>query len=110
MTATQEHRPHEHPDHIHGEGCGHETVQHGDHVDYLHEDHRHAEHEGHYDEHGDHRRRPVVAAKPSLGRPQLSPPRIPRRRPVGRATIRSYRRQPRAVLSRALFSLAAVPA
>jgi len=53
MTTSEEHRPHEHADHVHGEGCGHEAVQHGDHVDYLHDEHRHAEHEGHYDEHGD---------------------------------------------------------
>ncbi len=53
MTTSEEHRPHEHADHVHGEGCGHEAVQHGDRVDYLHDEHRHAEHEGHYDEHGD---------------------------------------------------------
>ena len=27
--------------HVHGEGCGHEAVQHGDHVDYIHEGHAH---------------------------------------------------------------------
>lgn len=51
-----EHTPTEH---AHGEGCGHEAVQHGDHVDYkhddhvdyIHDDHRHAEHGDHYDEH-----------------------------------------------------------
>ncbi len=37
--------------HEHGPGCGHETVPHGDHVDYLHDGQRHAVHEGHYDEH-----------------------------------------------------------
>ncbi|MCU1670188.1 MAG: hypothetical protein JWP40_3115 [Blastococcus sp.] len=55
MTTSEEHTQHEsaeHP-HVHGEGCGHESVQHGDHVDYLHDGHRHADHEGHYDEHGD---------------------------------------------------------
>jgi hypothetical protein len=40
----------EHP-HVHGEGCGHDTVQHDDHVDYVHDGHRHASHEGHYDVH-----------------------------------------------------------
>ncbi|MCL2534129.1 MAG: zinc transporter permease [Nocardiaceae bacterium] len=53
MTSS-EHHPHnpaDHP-HVHGENCGHEKIQHGDHVDYLHDGHRHAEHEGHYDEHG----------------------------------------------------------
>ena len=39
-----------HP-HEHGEGCGHEMVKHGDHVDYLHDGHRHAAHGAHYDEH-----------------------------------------------------------
>ncbi len=42
-----------HP-HEHGPGCGHDTVPHGDHVDYLHDGHRHAAHEGHYDEHAPH--------------------------------------------------------
>ena len=37
--------------HEHGPGCGHEAVEHGDHVDYIHGDHRHAVHGGHYDEH-----------------------------------------------------------
>ena len=55
MTTSAEHRQHESADHahVHGEGCGHETVQHGDHVDYVHDGHRHTSHEGHYDEHGD---------------------------------------------------------
>ena len=55
MTTQSEHRSHaqsEH-EHKHGEGCGHDTVQHGDHVDYVHDRHRHAEHDGHYDEHGE---------------------------------------------------------
>ena len=52
MTAATEHRQHEGDhEHRHGPGCGHETVQHGDHVDYVHDGHRHAEHEDHYDEH-----------------------------------------------------------
>ncbi|MGH8941156.1 MAG: metal ABC transporter permease, partial [Actinomycetes bacterium] len=37
--------------HVHGPGCGHEPVQHEDHVDYLHHGHRHAAHGAHYDEH-----------------------------------------------------------
>lgn len=46
-------RPPEAEDHLHrhGEGCGHEPVPHGDHVDYLHDGHRHAAHGAHYDEH-----------------------------------------------------------
>jgi zinc transport system permease protein len=37
--------------HVHGPGCGHPAVQHGDHVDYVHHGHRHATHDDHYDEH-----------------------------------------------------------
>ena len=36
---------------VHGEGCGHHAVPHGDHVDYVHSGHRHAPHDDHYDEH-----------------------------------------------------------
>lgn len=52
MAAGIEHREHDgdHP-HKHGPECGHEAVQHGDHVDYVHDGHRHAGHDGHYDEH-----------------------------------------------------------
>ena len=39
-------------EHEHGPGCGHETVPHGDHTDYLVGDHLHHPHEGHCDEHG----------------------------------------------------------
>jgi zinc transport system permease protein len=38
-------------EHQHLPGCGHQAVQHGDHVDFLHEGHRHAAHVDHYDEH-----------------------------------------------------------
>jgi zinc transport system permease protein len=53
--ACNQHQSADHQ-HIHGEGCGHETVQHGDHVDYVHDGHRHAVHVDqtgapHYDEH-----------------------------------------------------------
>lgn len=41
----------EHADHRHGPGCGHDSVPHGDHEDYLHDGHRHAAHEDHFDEH-----------------------------------------------------------
>lgn len=40
----------EHGEHTHGPDCGHESVPHGDHVDYLHDGHRHREHDGHWDE------------------------------------------------------------
>ncbi len=47
--------PHEetqpHTDHVHGPGCGHLAIVHGDHVDYIHDGHRHAAHGAHYDEH-----------------------------------------------------------
>jgi hypothetical protein len=45
------HVVHENHAHQHGPGCGHQTVQHGDHVDYLHDGHRHAAHGDHWDEH-----------------------------------------------------------
>ncbi len=40
-----------HRDHVHGPGCGHQPIVHGDHTDYLHDGHRHAPHADHYDEH-----------------------------------------------------------
>ncbi|GAA1623791.1 zinc transporter permease [Georgenia ruanii] len=59
MTA-ETHRQHDGDHaHVHGPGCGHETVQHGDHVDYVHDGHRHAEHAGHYDEHGEESESPT---------------------------------------------------
>ena len=48
---STDHATHDAHDHVHGDGCGHEAVQHGDHVDYLHDGHRHAAHGDHYDEH-----------------------------------------------------------
>ncbi len=39
-------------DHQHGEGCGHEAVPHGDHVDYLVGGHLHHPHASHCDDHG----------------------------------------------------------
>jgi hypothetical protein len=39
-------------DHKHGEGCGHERVPHGDHVDYLVDGHLHHAHGSHCDDHG----------------------------------------------------------
>lgn len=39
-------------DHVHGPGCGHEPVPHGDHVDYLVEGHLHYPHGDHCDDHG----------------------------------------------------------
>jgi hypothetical protein len=44
------HTIHEKHDHVHGAGCGHTAIRHGDHVDYLHDGHLHKPHDGHYDE------------------------------------------------------------
>lgn len=44
-------KTHQHHDHVHGEGCGHTAIKHGDHIDYLHDGHLHHAHDGHYDEH-----------------------------------------------------------
>ena len=47
MNAHKIHKDHEH---IHGPGCGHAAIVHGDHIDYLHDGHLHHMHEGHADE------------------------------------------------------------
>ena len=39
-------------DHVHGPGCGHESVPHGDHLDYLVDGRLHHVHNGHCDDHG----------------------------------------------------------
>lgn len=38
--------------HVHGPGCGHEPVPHGDHTDYLVNGHLHHACSGHCDDHG----------------------------------------------------------
>ncbi len=38
--------------HVHGPSCGHPSVPHGDHTDYLVEGHLHHVHSGHCDDHG----------------------------------------------------------
>ena len=38
--------------HVHGQGCGHEVVPHGDHMDYLVDGRLHHVHDGHCDDHG----------------------------------------------------------
>jgi hypothetical protein len=45
--------------HVHGPGCGHPAVPHGDHVDYLVDGHLHHPHGDHCDDHGP---LPVVTA------------------------------------------------
>jgi zinc transport system permease protein len=49
--ARRRHLEAELHEHEHGENCGHQALEHNDHVDYLHDGHRHAPHQGHYDEH-----------------------------------------------------------
>ena len=49
-TMTTSHLEHADHPHVHGEGCGHAAVQHGDHVDYAHDGHLHVSHDGHVDE------------------------------------------------------------
>jgi zinc transport system permease protein len=49
--AGRRHKEAEQHEHEHGPGCGHPSIEHEHHVDYLHDGHRHAPHEGHYDEH-----------------------------------------------------------
>ena len=38
--------------HTHGDGCGHEAVEHNGHTDYVVNDHLHHPHAGHCDDHG----------------------------------------------------------
>src|SRR5437868_2925560 len=38
--------------HVHGPGCGHPAVPHGDHIDYLVDGHLHHPHGDHCDDHG----------------------------------------------------------
>lgn len=52
-TCTPDHACGEHEGaHRHGDGCGHEQVPHGDHVDYLVNGHLHQPHGDHCDDHG----------------------------------------------------------
>jgi len=39
-------------EHVHGPGCGHEAVMHGDHVDYIVDGRLHHPHGDHCDDHG----------------------------------------------------------
>jgi hypothetical protein len=51
--CTPDHNCGAHDDaHVHGPGCGHEAVPHGDHTDYLVAGHLHHPHDGHCDNHG----------------------------------------------------------
>lgn len=73
VVAAARHRRAERHLHEHRSGCGHETVPHGDHVDYLHDGHRHAAHEGHYDEHAEGGVAHDHAAAPRLEGHQVHP-------------------------------------
>lgn len=44
------HRIHDDHAHVHGPGCGHTAIHHGEHVDYLHDGHLHRVHGDHVDE------------------------------------------------------------
>ena len=48
MTACHIHEAHTHQ---HKSGCGHKTIEHNDHSDYLHDGHMHHLHNDHVDEH-----------------------------------------------------------
>jgi hypothetical protein len=51
--CTPSHACHEHDQgHAHASGCGHETIPHADHTDYLVGSHLHHPHGGHCDDHG----------------------------------------------------------
>lgn len=53
-TCSNEHQCTDHPaDHVHGPGCGHEAVDHGDHTCYVVNGHLHYPHNGHCDHHGE---------------------------------------------------------
>lgn len=49
-TTTQKCNTHEKHSHEHGPDCGHQTVKHGDHTDYVHDGHFHKVHGDHVDE------------------------------------------------------------
>jgi len=52
-TCTPQHACGAHePSHVHGQGCGHEALPHGEHTDYLVYGHLHHPHNGHCDDHG----------------------------------------------------------
>ncbi|MGH7231067.1 MAG: hypothetical protein ACREJU_06870 [Nitrospiraceae bacterium] len=46
-----QHTIHDAHDHTHGAGCGHKTIAHEEHTDYLHDGHMHHVHGDHVDEH-----------------------------------------------------------
>lgn len=51
MARQSDCRVHEGHTHQHKPGCGHQSVKHGDHTDYLHDGHLHHVHGDHVDDH-----------------------------------------------------------
>ena len=49
MSNCHTHANHQH---VHGEGCGHTAVKHGDHIDYIVNGRLHHPHGDHCDDHG----------------------------------------------------------
>src|SRR5712692_9467531 len=45
-----DHKTHASHKHVHQSGCGHKSIRHGDHSDYLHDGHMHRLHGDHVDE------------------------------------------------------------
>lgn len=43
---------HENHVHVHGPGCGHTAIRHGDHICYIVNGRLHHPHDGHCDDHG----------------------------------------------------------
>jgi hypothetical protein len=66
MPRQSDCKVHEGHTHQHKPGCGHRTVKHGDHIDYLHDGHLHHIHGDHVDEHS----LPVDAANPAHCTPE----------------------------------------
>ncbi|MCL6271873.1 hypothetical protein M3P05_18300 [Sansalvadorimonas sp. 2012CJ34-2] len=46
-----QHKTHSHPEHVHGEGCGHTAIRHNGHIDYIHDGHLHHPNKDYYEEH-----------------------------------------------------------
>ena len=101
--GMSEHTVHGDHHHEHGPSCGHATVEHGDHADYIHDGHTHCAHDDHYDErpldhvaHADHghvhgdglRTRGRVPRRSRRLRARRTPPRSARR-PLRRALTRT---------------------
>ena len=89
--TMSEHTVHEDHPHEHGPSCGHVTVAHGDHADYIHDGHTHSAHDGHYDErplahlahqehdhvHGEGCGHAAITQSKRRLRPRRAPPHVP---------------------------------